>query len=197
MSKASLPKHTDLIVEIDSEELRDSKLPDREAVPKMKIRFSKIVDAIFFRFTMPIVCSISGYPPEEPVISKDGYIFEKRIIESFIAENGKCPVTGSQLTLEDIRPVVVNNGNKALAVDSASLPELFKSFQTEWERLQVDSFNTKAQLDLLNQELSTCMYQQEASLRLISELTRERDTALSEVARLQEELAALNSNSRN
>lgn len=149
----------------------------------------------FFQFRMPIVCAISGHPLEDPVISKDGYIFERRLIEAFIGQSGKCPVTGSPLTLGDLRPVVTNHSNKALSTDSISFPELIQAFQAEWERNQIDSYNIKAQLDSLNEELSKCMYQQEASLRLISELARERDIALSEVARLQEKLALSQSNS--
>lgn len=140
---------------------------------------------------MPLVCSISGYPPEEPVISKDGYIFERRLIERVISETGLCPVTRSSLSVDDLRPVIPNSSNKAMPVTSASLPEMIKEFEQEWERVLVDSFHLKAQLDGAHEELAKGLYEQEASARVIAQLARERDEALAEVSRLQEELAQL------
>jgi pre-mRNA-processing factor 19 len=146
-------------------------------------------------FPMTLVCSISGYTPEEPVISKDGYIFERRLIEQVIGETGKCPITHSNLSKDDIRPVMQSSNNKALPIDSASLPSMIQSFEQEWNRLMVDSFNVKAQLHSTKEELARALYEQEASTRLVAQLTRERDEALSEVNRLQEELAQIHFNS--
>lgn len=137
---------------------------------------------------MPVVCSISGYPPEDPVISRDGYIFERRLIEKVIRETGKCPVTGSQLNMEDLRPVLPTNGAKALPIDSVSLPDMIKAFESEWDRVFIESFSLKSQLDGLQEELAKALYEQEAAGRIIAQLTKERDTALTEVKRLQEEL---------
>ena len=39
-------------------------------------------------------CSISGEVPTQPVVStKSGHVFEKRLIEKYLADEGKCPVT--------------------------------------------------------------------------------------------------------
>ncbi len=39
------------------------------------------------------------------MISKDGYIFERRLIEGIIEKKGTCPITGSPLALGDLKPV--------------------------------------------------------------------------------------------
>ena len=140
---------------------------------------------------MPVVCSISGFPPEDPVVSKHGYVFERRLIEQVITESGRCPVTGDSLSLDDIRPIVPNSQIKALPVDSATLPDLMRSFQDQWDRLMTDSFELKSQLDSAKEELAQSLYEREASMRLVAELTKERDTAMAEISRLQEELANL------
>ena len=140
---------------------------------------------------MTLVCAISGYPPEEPVISKDGYIFERRLIERLLSETGQCPITKSTMTVDDLRPVQVNASNKAMPLSTASLPALMKDFESEWSRVLVDSFNLKAQLDAVQEELARSLYEQESSTRVVAQLMRERDEALAEVSRLQEELAQL------
>ena len=46
---------------------------------------------------------VSGEAPSVPVVSvKSGNIFEKRLIEAYIAEHGKDPVTGEELTPSDL-----------------------------------------------------------------------------------------------
>ena len=128
---------------------------------------------------MVLVCAISGYPPEEPVISKDGYLFERRLIETAIQQTGNCPVTGSPLTLDDLRPVNTTNPTKAVPVDSSSLPGLLDMFQKEWDRLLLEQFELKSQLNAVQEELAKALYEHEGAVRTIARLTRERDEALS------------------
>ena len=140
---------------------------------------------------MVIVCSISGVPPEEPVISKDGYVFERRLIESIINETGKCPVTNSFLSLSDLQTVMASNIKNSLPIEASSVPSLLELLRIEWDRVMTDQFNAKSEVASIQEELAKLLYEQEASLRVIARLTRERDEALGETTRLQEELAQL------
>lgn len=46
---------------------------------------------------------VSGEAPQVPVASsKSGSVFEKRLIEAYIAEHGKDPVSGDDLTTDDL-----------------------------------------------------------------------------------------------
>lgn len=45
---------------------------------------------------------VSGQPPEEPVVSKTGHIFERRLIEKHISTEGNCPITKEPLSVEDL-----------------------------------------------------------------------------------------------
>lgn len=48
-------------------------------------------------------CAISGEPPKVPVVSrKSGLVYEQRLIQKYIDENGKDPVTGDSLELDDL-----------------------------------------------------------------------------------------------
>lgn len=50
--------------------------------------------------------------PEHPVVSPvSGSIFEKRLIEKYVAENGVDPINGKELTIEqliDIKSIFKN-----------------------------------------------------------------------------------------
>ena len=48
-------------------------------------------------------CSISGEPPQDPVVSsKSGHVYERRLILKYINENGTDPLTGEKLEEGDL-----------------------------------------------------------------------------------------------
>lgn len=47
--------------------------------------------------------SVSGEAPKHPVVSvKSGSIFEKSLIEKYIAENGRDPTNNEEITVDDL-----------------------------------------------------------------------------------------------
>lgn len=51
-------------------------------------------------------CAISGEPPQDPVISqKSGHVYERRLIQKYITENGTDPITGDKLDENDLLSV--------------------------------------------------------------------------------------------
>jgi pre-mRNA-processing factor 19 len=51
-------------------------------------------------------CAISGEPPQDPVISTEwGHVYECRLVQKYITENGTDPVTGKRLEESDLVPV--------------------------------------------------------------------------------------------
>lgn len=52
---------------------------------------------------MSFFCSISGEPPQDPVVSsKSGHVYERRLILKYINENGTDPITGDKLEEADL-----------------------------------------------------------------------------------------------
>jgi len=48
-------------------------------------------------------CGISGEPPQDPVVSsKSGHVYERRLIQKYITENGTDPLTGEKLEENDL-----------------------------------------------------------------------------------------------
>ncbi|KAL9225159.1 hypothetical protein vseg_001112 [Gypsophila vaccaria] len=131
-------------------------------------------------------CSISGEVPEEPVVSKkSGLLFEKRLIERYISDHGKCPVTGEPLTIDDIVTLKAGKVVKPRPVQAASIPGMIGMFQNEWDSLMLSYFALEQQLHTARQELSHALYQHDAACRVIARLKKERDEARSLLAQAE------------
>ncbi|KAH9626443.1 hypothetical protein KSS87_004945 [Heliosperma pusillum] len=134
-------------------------------------------------------CSISGELPEEPVVSKkSGLLFEKRLIERHISDFGKCPITGEQLTMDDIVSVKAGKIVKPRPVQAASVPGMIGMFQNEWDSLMLLNFALEQQLHTARQELSHALYQHDAACRVITRLKKERDEARSLLAQAERQI---------
>lgn len=125
-----------------------------------------------------MLCSISGEAPQHPVASsKSGNVYEKRLIEAYIAENHKDPVNGEELEITDLIDLKSSRIVAPRPPTLTSIPSLLSTFQNEWDALALESFNLRQQLQQTRQELATALYQHDAAVRVIARLTRERDEA--------------------
>ncbi|KAI1102909.1 Prp19-domain-containing protein [Jackrogersella minutella] len=125
-----------------------------------------------------MLCAISGEAPQEPVVSKlSGAVFEKRLIEKYIEENAKDPVTGEDLTIDDLLPVKSPRVVRPRPPTLTSIPALLSTFQNEWDALALETYNLRQQLERTREELATSLYQHDAAVRVIARVTRERDEA--------------------
>ncbi|KAF1957823.1 Prp19-domain-containing protein [Byssothecium circinans] len=125
-----------------------------------------------------MLCAISGEAPQAPVASrKSGSVFEKRLIEAHIAEHHTDPVTGEDLTVDDLIELKSPRIVTPRPPNLTSIPSLLNAFQNEWDSIVLETFTLKQQLAQTRQELSTALYQNDAATRVIARLTRERDEA--------------------
>ncbi|KAK6521113.1 hypothetical protein TWF506_001345 [Arthrobotrys conoides] len=125
-----------------------------------------------------MLCAISGETPQTPAISsKSGHVFEKRLIEQYIQEHGKDPVTGEELKLEDLVDLKTSRTVRPRPPTITSIPSLLSVFQNEWDALALETYTLRQQLAQTRQELSTALYQHDAAVRVIGRLIKERDEA--------------------
>jgi pre-mRNA-processing factor 19 len=125
-----------------------------------------------------MLCAISGEAPREPVASrKSGNVFEKRLIEAHISENHTDPVTGEDLAVEDLIELKSPQVITPRAPNLTSIPALLSAFQNEWDALVLETHTLKQQLAQTRQELSVALYKNDAAIRVIARLSRERDEA--------------------
>jgi pre-mRNA-processing factor 19 len=111
------------------------------------------------------------------VNSKNGIVFERRLVEAHIDQHHNCPVTGDPLAMEDLISLSAQSVVKPRAPDATSIPSMLSLFQNEWDNLVMDLFTVKKQYNQLRQELSHALYQHDAACRVIARLIRERDQA--------------------
>ncbi|KAA8899762.1 WD40-repeat-containing domain protein [Sphaerosporella brunnea] len=127
---------------------------------------------------MSMLCAISGEAPTNPVASaKSGTVFEKRLIEAYIAEHGKDPLTGEELSMADLIELKSSNIVRPRPPTLTSIPALLATFQNEWDALALETYTLRQQLAQVQQELSTALYQHDAATRVIARLLKERDEA--------------------
>ncbi|CUV06912.1 unnamed protein product [Cryptosporidium hominis] len=134
---------------------------------------------------MSLICSISGTTPEDPVISKTGYIFEKRLIEEYIRCNNSCPITKSELSLDDLIQVKSKSNLKPRLIKNTSIPGILDSLRTEWDAMAMEMFQLRSELEQTKSQLTHSLYQHDAACRVIARITREKDQAISRLAEIQ------------
>ncbi|KAK2155572.1 hypothetical protein LSH36_236g00042 [Paralvinella palmiformis] len=82
---------------------------------------------------MSLACAISSEVPEHPVISPvSGCIYERRLIEKYISENGTDPMNGEKLTVDMLVDVKTTPLVKPRPPSATSIPAILKSLQDEW-----------------------------------------------------------------
>jgi pre-mRNA-processing factor 19 len=157
-----------------------------------------------------MICAISGEVPDEPVVSKrSGLLFERRLIERYIEDHGKCPVTKEDLSMDDIVLVKTNKVVRPRPLQAASIPGLLGIFQNEWDALMLSNFSLEQQLHTARQELSHALYQvlfrtcalvtyldsillskHDAACRVIARLKKERDESRGLLALAERQIPA-------
>lgn len=105
-------------------------------------------------------------------------MFEKRLIEAYIAEHGKDPTNSEDMSLDDL--VALKDSSLVLprAPDMASsIPQLMKALQTEWETKMVSSFDQIQEVRRLREELAQTKWSYLAAAQTVRRVRIERDEA--------------------
>lgn len=155
---------------------------------------------VFWCFT------VSNEIPDIPVLSpSSGAIFEKRLIEKFLQENGVDPITGKDMTPDELIEIKSRFGDwrvskpmltwfllisappvmKPKPPSATSIPAILKMMQDEWDSLMLHAFTQRQQLQTARQELSHALYQHDAACRVIARLNKEVTAAREALATLK------------
>jgi hypothetical protein len=123
-----------------------------------------------------------------------GNVFERRLIETYISENGTDPVTGEDLTVEDLVELKQARVVRPRPPTLTSIPALLSTFQNEWDALILETYQLKQQLAETRQELSTALYYSDSAEKVIARLQKERDEARDALAKISVTLTSNGAN---
>lgn len=138
------------------------------------------------RIMSMLVCAISEQTPDEPVVSPlSGRVFERRLIQKYISEYGKDPITNEPLSESQLIEIKQFQKNVKPSTTHTSIPDLLGQLRNEWDACMLDSYELKDDLLKTKRELSHALYQLEASYRVIARLK-------TQVEELQQKLSQQN-----
>lgn len=138
-------------------------------------------------------CAISGKPPRFPVLSPHSKcIFEKQLIEQYVSDEGKDPITNSPLKVEELIEVSQNPEQSAFAnsLNSStlntnySIPNLLSSLQNEWDAVMLENFRLRKRLDECTKKLSVAFYERDAAKVVAAKAMKARDDIMREMNQL-------------
>ncbi|EIW72796.1 hypothetical protein TREMEDRAFT_67061 [Tremella mesenterica DSM 1558] len=133
-------------------------------------------------------CAISGSAPTNPVVSKtSGTVYEKSLILRYIEENGTDPISGEPLTIDDLIDVKAKPSTlPPRPANQTSIPALLAALQAEYDAIMLESFEIKKTFQSSRQELANALYREDAAMRVIARLMKERDEARDALGTIQQ-----------
>ncbi|TIA91279.1 hypothetical protein E3P99_01143 [Wallemia hederae] len=130
--------------------------------------------------------ALSGEQPQKPVVSaKSGHLFEKRLIDKYITENGKDPISGEQLSSDDLIELKSESNTPPRPPALSSVPSLLSTLQSEWDALVLETHSLREQYVNGRKDLAHALYQVDAAHRVIARLMVERDQAREALTNIQ------------
>ena len=77
-----------------------------------------------------------------------GQVYERRLIEKFISDNGTDPINREPLSAEQLIEIKCSPLVKPKPPSATSIPAILKSLQDEWDAVMLHSFTLRQQLQV-------------------------------------------------
>lgn len=136
------------------------------------------------------LCAISNKIPLYPVFSPTtNLVYDKTILTSskYFNEEGKilCPVTNKIISPLELIDIKASKPSLPRTTKTTDVSEIFKQLISEYNNLQLEKNTVTEELEEKKQELSYSLYRNEASVRVITRLNKEKDELKNKLLQLQ------------
>eukprot|EP00577_Skeletonema_sp_RCC1716_P007424 CAMPEP_0113419212 /NCGR_PEP_ID=MMETSP0013_2-20120614/26647_1 /TAXON_ID=2843 ORGANISM="Skeletonema costatum, Strain 1716" /NCGR_SAMPLE_ID=MMETSP0013_2 /ASSEMBLY_ACC=CAM_ASM_000158 /LENGTH=597 /DNA_ID=CAMNT_0000306555 /DNA_START=26 /DNA_END=1819 /DNA_ORIENTATION=+ /assembly_acc=CAM_ASM_000158 len=127
-------------------------------------------------------CALTGLTPlTDAVVTPSGYICSRKLLLTKLSENGGMDPFDTSRTLDESTLVDLTSSDSAVAPPrpptATSLPSLLTQISTEFDTVLLELYDTRKSLEETRRELSSALYQNDAAVRVVARLVRERDEA--------------------
>lgn len=142
-------------------------------------------------------CAISGKPPRHPVLSPSSKcVFEKELIEQYVKQEGKDPITNTPLKVDELINIsqnpeqnsFTNSLNSSTLNTNYSIPNLLSTLQNEWDAIMLENFKLRKQLDDCTKKLSISLYERDAAKLVAAKALKSREEISREMGQLVSQL---------
>eukprot|EP01055_Gregarina_sp_Pseudo9_P001483 Gregarina_sp_Pseudo_9__1482@NODE_19_length_5871_cov_29_635631_g17_i0_p2_GENE_NODE_19_length_5871_cov_29_635631_g17_i0NODE_19_length_5871_cov_29_635631_g17_i0_p2_ORF_typecomplete_len566_score114_58ANAPC4_WD40/PF12894_7/0_23ANAPC4_WD40/PF12894_7/3_4ANAPC4_WD40/PF12894_7/0_00021Ubox/PF04564_15/7_9e09eIF2A/PF08662_11/5_5e03eIF2A/PF08662_11/5_5e03eIF2A/PF08662_11/0_0052eIF2A/PF08662_11/0_00082zfNse/PF11789_8/0_00033zfNse/PF11789_8/1_1e04Prp19/PF08606_11/0_00086WD40_like/PF17005_5/8_3WD40_like/PF17005 len=117
---------------------------------------------------MSLVCQLSGEIPTEPVVDKQGHLFERRLIEAQLDKSARCPIDGEALDKKDliaISQILVRAPSAVLGSDWGSL---VRALHDHHDSLALECQQLRLERDNLRKAVTHNLYLRDAATSLLA-----------------------------
>jgi pre-mRNA-processing factor 19 len=102
-------------------------------------------------------------------------VFERELILKHIGRTGQCPLTGAELSEQDLVALSVPSASLPKPLVANTIPGILQLFQGEWDALMLEVFQMRKSLEQTRRELAQALYQHDAACRVICRLVKEKE----------------------
>jgi pre-mRNA-processing factor 19 len=133
-------------------------------------------------------CGITGELCKEPAVTPSGGVFERKIIERWISENGTDPDTKQALSKDEL--VQMKQSPKVIPAtpSSVSINSIIKTLMDEYDATVLYNAKVAKDVDGNNKELIEQVYTHDAACRVIRSLTEQMRTVKADLDQARQEI---------
>lgn len=141
--------------------------------------------------TQSYTCALTGSlitTADDPIVTPSGYICSRKLLLTKLSENGGRDPFDNERSLDEssLIELATNNNNGGVGVgvvapprppNATSLPSLLSLISSEFDTTLLELYDTRKALEETRRELSSALYQNDAAVRVVARLVKERDEA--------------------
>ena len=120
---------------------------------------------------MSLICSLTGKCPTHPVVSPQGYLFEKSAIVDLLQSNSqRCPFSGEALDVRDLKKVEASKSFPDPMRPGGAIPRMIQGFDAELIGLLFEKAENERELKETRKEVEELLLRIDAAKNVIAKL---------------------------